>query len=102
MNNIAKSVKGLAEVVLRVKDLDTMQAFYEETIGFELDIRYGNELVFLNIAQGHKGYNQSLALFAEEIPPHASMTYDGLNSQQTTLHHFALAISFTDYEAVKL
>ena len=36
MNKSDRPVKGLGEVSIRVKDLDTMHKFYEEVVGLEV------------------------------------------------------------------
>ena len=49
------SVRGLGEIALRVKNLDTMQSFYEDVIGLPLMTRFPN-VAFLKIADGYGGH----------------------------------------------
>jgi len=94
-------IKGVSEVVLRVKDLGHMITFYEETIGFDLDARFEG-IAFLNITDEPEGYNQKLGLIdASWKPDHDSLSYHGLNPAHTTLHHFALFVSLEDFEVEK-
>jgi catechol 2,3-dioxygenase-like lactoylglutathione lyase family enzyme len=95
-------IKGLGEVVLRVKDIDTMQAFYEDVIGLELLQRFGNTHAFFRIADGYGGHTQIVALFAESVAPQLEfLSRANLDVSQTTLHHFALEIPLAAYQAQK-
>ena len=101
MSKSEQRVKGLSEVVLRVNDLDAMQHFYEDVIGLELMRRFP-QMAFLKVAEGYNGLTQALALLDASLAPDSDVPhYQGLSPQQTTLHHFALAIELTDYEAEK-
>ena len=101
MSKSEQRVKGLSEVVLRVNDLDAMQHFYEDVVGLELMRRFP-QMAFLKIAEGYSGLTQALALFDASLAPDIDVPhYQGLSRQQTTLHHFALAIELADYEAEK-
>jgi catechol-2,3-dioxygenase len=46
MNESTARIKALGEVVLRVRDLDAMQEFYEKVVGLELLARYENIMAF--------------------------------------------------------
>jgi catechol-2,3-dioxygenase len=85
-------VKGLGEVSIQAKDLDTMQKFYEEVVGLEV-LRRDEGFVFFKIAEGYGGHSQNLALFE------ASNT---LNPQESTLHHIALNVALEDFETEKM
>jgi len=99
MSKPDQRVKGLNEVVLRVKNLDAMQHFYEAVVGLELMRRFPS-IAFLKIGDGYAGLTQVLALFDASLSGDMEgMHYQGLSPDQTTLHHFALAIARTDYEA---
>lgn len=101
MSKPKQRARGLSEVVLRVKDLDAMQHFYEDVIGLELMGRFPR-MAFLKIAEDSGGLTQALGLFDASLAPDIDVPhYQGLSPQQTTLHHFALAIELTDYEAEK-
>jgi len=87
-------VRALAEIALRVRDLDVMQQFYSDVIGLPLMKRFPNA-AFFRIADGFEGHTQVLALFdrsgrADDHAPAAA---------QTSVDHLAFAISKSDYNA---
>ena len=92
MNKSDRRVKGLGEVSIQVKDLDTMHKFYEEVVGLEV-LRRDEDFVFFKVAEGYGGHSQNLALFE------ASKT---LNPQESTLHHIALNVALEDFEAERI
>ena len=65
-------VGGLAEVVLRVQDLDTMQAFYGEILGLPFWRRFGDDMVFFKLPPTVGGRPQAVALFADRWPSNAA------------------------------
>ncbi len=91
MNKSERRVKGLGEVSICVKDLESMRKFYEEVIGLEV-LRVDESFVFFKIAEGYGGHSQNLALFLESKSE--QLNFD-------TLHHIALNIALEDYEAEK-
>ena len=102
MNEYTTVVKGLGEVALRVRNLDTMQEFYEKIIGLKLLGRYENVIVFFQIAPGYGGHTQSLALFDQSAGgDHALRSYTGLDPEKSALHHLAFTIALSDYEPLK-
>jgi catechol 2,3-dioxygenase-like lactoylglutathione lyase family enzyme len=92
--HMSRAIKGLGEIALRVRDLDTMQGFYEEVIGLQLLKRFDNA-AFFKIAEGCGGHAQVLALFDRSSQP----GYTGLNSETTTVDHIAFEIGLADFEA---
>jgi catechol-2,3-dioxygenase len=86
---VSRAVKGLAELALRVNDLERMQAFYENVIGLEVMRRFP-EIVFFRIAQGHGGHTTILALFDRGVE---------VGQERTTLDHLAFTIDIADYAA---
>ena len=62
MSESTRPIKALGEVVLRVRNLDTMQEFYEKVIGLELLERFDNTMVFFRIGPDHEDHAQFLAL----------------------------------------
>ena len=90
------AVKALGEIALRVKDLDSMQRFYEEVIGLELIERFPNA-VFFKIAEGYGGHTQILALFDRT----QEADYRGVEPQKSTVDHFAFTIALTDFDSEK-
>ena len=97
MENKARPIRALSEIVLRARNLKEMQEFYENILGLELLERFDNA-AFFRIASGFEGQIQSLVLFDEsEGSDHKSRRYTGFDIEKTTLHHIAFAISLSDY-----
>ena len=92
-------IRGLAEVALRVDDLDATQAFYEEVVGLELMERFDDRVpcTFFRISEGVEGHTQVLALFDRSDDP----GFAGLSGEHTTVDHIAFGISKDDYAAEK-
>jgi catechol 2,3-dioxygenase-like lactoylglutathione lyase family enzyme len=87
---------GLGEVVLRVRDLDAMQRFYQDVFGLEL-LRRFPRMAFLRVAPGRAGHTTIVALFDQALPaPIAAMPRTTTDVPRTTLHHFALEILLGD------
>ena len=81
---------------MRVKDLNTMQKFYEEIVGLELMKRF-TDSAFFKIAEGYGGHTQILALFDRSKQP----DYRGVISETSTIDHIAFAISLADFDLEK-
>ncbi len=88
---MAKAVRALGEVALRVNDLDKSQAFYADVIGLELMRRFEHS-AFFRIAEGYAGHTAILALFDRKTP---------VEQTHSTVDHFAFTIALADYEAEK-
>lgn len=101
MDKPGRRVKGLGEVSIRVKDLDTMQEFYEEVVGLEV-LRRDESYVFFKIAEGYGGHTQNLALFDASERTFLENKSLQLSPGQSTLHHIALNIDLADFETEKL
>ena len=102
MSESTRPIKALGEVILRVRNLDTMQEFYETVVGLELLQRCENTMAFFRITSDYEGHTQSLALFDQSgQADHASLHYTGVDPEKSTLHHIAFTISLSDYEAEK-
>lgn len=102
MSEYARPIKALGEVVLRVRNLDTMQEFYEKVVGLELLERSENMMAFFRIAPDYEGHTQSLALFDQSgEADHRSRHYTGVDTEKSTLHHIAFTISASDHETEK-
>ena len=102
MSETTRPIKALGEVVLRVRNLDSMQEFYENAVGLELLERYENIMAFFRIAPDYEGHTQSLALFDQsDEADHRSRHYDGFDPDKSTLHHIAFTISASDHETEK-
>ena len=91
-----RTIKGLAEIALRVNDLDKMTRFYQEVIGLEF-LESFEKTVFFRIAEGVEGHVQVLALFDRS----GTKGYSGIDSNKSTVDHIAFGISKSDYEAEK-
>ncbi len=107
MNRPDRSIKGLGEVSIRVRDLDAMHKFYEEVVGLEVlptggCARRDESSVFFKIAEGYGGHTQNLALFGASNTMFLDNKAVQLNSQETTLHHIALNVSLEDFESEKM
>jgi catechol 2,3-dioxygenase-like lactoylglutathione lyase family enzyme len=100
MNQSNQRIKGLGEVSIRVKNLDTMHKFYEEVVGLEV-LGRDESFVFYKIGEGYAGHPQILALFDATNRDFLVAKSLELNSAETTLHHIALNIALEDYEAEK-
>jgi catechol 2,3-dioxygenase-like lactoylglutathione lyase family enzyme len=101
MNKPNRSITGIAEIALRVHDLDRMRRFYEQVIGLEVLGEYENsDGTAIFYAVGTE--NNHLALFEEKLmdwytrdkSPH-------IDPKLTTLSHFALSIALDDFESEK-
>ena len=102
MSETTRPIKALGEVVLRVRNLDTMQEFYENAVGLELLERSENMMAFFRIAPDYEGHTQSLALFDQSgEADHPSLHYTGVDTEKSTLHHIAFTISASDHETEK-
>jgi catechol-2,3-dioxygenase len=101
MNEPHQSITGVAEVALRVHDLDLMRGFYEQVIGLEVlrEIQDRNGMiVFYGVGAG----NDHLALFEEKWTDWFTRDKSPqIDPKLTTLSHFALSIALDDFEAEK-
>jgi catechol-2,3-dioxygenase len=86
-------IRGLGEIALRVQDLDSMQAFYQNVIGLELMRRF-ERAAFFRLAEGFGGHTQVLALFDRS----GDSDFIGLNPRTTTVDHLAFTIELADFE----
>lgn len=101
MNKPNQAITGIAEIALRVHDLDLMRRFYEQVIGLEVlgEINEGDgTIIFYAVGPG----NDHLALFEEKWV--AWFTRDKspqVDPKLTTLSHFAIRIALDDFESEK-
>ena len=96
MNKANRSVKGLGEVSIRVRDLETMRKFYEEVVGLEV-LRREDGFVFFKIAEGYGGHSQNLALFTADNLDFLEPKLPQVRPETSSLHHIALNIALEDY-----
>jgi len=93
------TAKGVGEVVLRVRDLDGMIAFYTEALGLELLRRISDDIAFLRVAPGFGGHTQIVGFFRDRLPSNfRRRPWAGHDPARTTLHHFALEIRPDEYD----
>ena len=77
-----RPIRELGEIVLRVRNLKTMQEFYEKIICLALLKRFEN-MVFFKIAPSYGGHTQTLALFDMSMPPdHPARHFTGMDAQK--------------------
>ncbi len=55
IDNPERPIKALGEIVIRVKNLQAMQEFYENVIGLEI-LGRSDDMVFFKVAPGNGGY----------------------------------------------
>jgi catechol 2,3-dioxygenase len=92
---------GIGELALRVADLQRSIAFYCEVLGFELVRVLPNSIAFIRVADGVEGHTQVIGLFGKDRQASGDgETRDGWNPRLSTLHHFAIEISLSEYENV--
>jgi catechol-2,3-dioxygenase len=96
-----QSITGIAEISLRVHDLDLMRKFYEQVIGLEVLREYqesSGKAIFYAIGAG----DENLALFDEKLI--GWFTRDKspqIDPKRTTLSHMAFSIALDDFESEK-
>ena len=93
-------IGALAEVVLRVRSLDRMQAFYTEVLGLPLWRRFGNDMAFFKLPAGDFDRPQTLALFADAWPPNVpGRDWGSVDPSRSTLHHMAFSLTLESLDA---
>jgi catechol-2,3-dioxygenase len=101
MNKPNQSITGIAEIALRVHDLELMREFYEQVICLEVlrEIKDTNgAIIFYVVGAG----NDHLALFEEKwIDWFTRDKSPQIDPKLTTLSHFALRIALDDFESEK-
>jgi catechol-2,3-dioxygenase len=91
-------IRGLGEVVLRVKNLEVMKDFYVRILGLEL-MKEFEGIAFFKIAEGYGGHTQILGMFLESHPlPVPEPARTAVNHLTTSLHHFAFEIEKAQHE----
>lgn len=92
----ATPIGRIAEVVLRVNDLEKMVAFYRDVVGLEV-VHRASDIVFLKIAEldtplGRGGHPQLLGLVDRHRP---------LDEKRSTFDHLAFEIDLADFQQGK-
>lgn len=97
MNKPNHSITGIAEVALRVHDIELMRRFYEQVIGLEVlrEIKDGDgTIIFYAVGPG----NDHLALFEEKLTGWYTRNKNPqIDPKLTTLSHFAIRIALEDF-----
>jgi catechol-2,3-dioxygenase len=101
MNKPDQSITGIAEIALRVHDLELMRKFYEGVIGLkvlrEIEDSKGR-IIFYAVGAG----NDHLALFEEKWMDWFTRDKSPQTDPKlTTLSHFAIRIALEDFESEK-
>jgi catechol-2,3-dioxygenase len=103
MNKSNQSITGIAEISLRVHDLDLMRKFYEQVLGLEVlrEIKNSDGTVigvFYIVGAG----DENLALFEETLMDwYTRDKSPQIDPKLTTLSHFAFSIALDDFESEK-
>ena len=97
MNKPNQSITGIAEIALRVHDLDLMRRFYEQVIGLKV-LRENKTVIAYAVGAG----NDHLALFEEKLIDWFTRDKSPqIDPKLTTLSHFAIRIALDDFESEK-
>ena len=92
MIDAPRPIQALGEIALRVRDLETMRAFYQDVIGLKFSKRFAIA-VFFELAPGYEGHTQVLALFDRS----AQGGYTAPEAAATSVDHIAFTIALEDY-----
>jgi len=87
-------VRGIAEIVLNVHDMQRSLAFYRDLLGLEVISPPELPNVFLRVGPGQAGIPQMLVLVP--LPGDAAEF-----SAPRTLHHLALEVATEDFDAIE-
>jgi catechol-2,3-dioxygenase len=101
MNQSHQAIMGIAEISLRVHDLNVMRRFYEEVIGLKVLREYEDsqgKAVFYVVGTG----DENLALFEEKLISWSMRDKSPqIDPRLTTFHHLAFNIALDDFESEK-
>jgi catechol 2,3-dioxygenase len=92
--------RGLGEVVLRVRDIPRAIEFYRDILGLSLLRAFDDRIAFLRVESGFEGHQRIVGLFRVDQPSNRAATeWVEPNPHAPTLHHFALEIALSEYQA---
>ncbi len=101
MNKSNQAIRGIAEISLRVHDLNTMRRFYEDVIGLDVLREYEDnegKAVFYGVGAG----DENLALFEENLISWSMRNKaPQIDPRLTTFHHLAFNIALDAFESEK-
>lgn len=94
-----KIEKRLGEIVLRTSKFDEMIHFYQSIIDLEIYWQ-SKRSCFFKISEDFIGHPQLVAVFKENVPSNgpSEPEYSGINTERTTLHHFAFAMNKENFD----
>ncbi|GAC1507580.1 MAG: hypothetical protein NVS1B3_08070 [Candidatus Dormibacteraceae bacterium] len=91
------AVKGLAEVVLWVRDIDAALHFYGDMFGLEIISPPELPVKFLRAGEGASGVPEMIVLV-----PHPDQSVEfPIEKQKRVLHHLALRVEGSAFEALQ-
>ena len=86
-------IKGLAEIVLWVTDIQKSVGFYRDALGLDIiSPRANTSPIFLQAGEGHAGIPQMIVLV--QRPPGVTGP-----AKPNALHHLALEVSPADFDS---
>ncbi len=88
-------IRGLAEVVLFVQDLEKSLAFYRDLLGLDVISPEGLPAVFLRVGNERGGVPQQIVLVPR--PPNVRPT--ATTKEARDVHHIGLEVAADEYEA---
>lgn len=104
MQNRNFKIRALGEIAIRCKDKSKMIDFYENVIGLERFSGDDNDIVtFFRIAEGFGGHMSVLALFRHDqqsVGVQTTSMTPPETGQQSSLHHIALSLPYSEQQAV--
>jgi catechol-2,3-dioxygenase len=101
VNNLNQAITGMAEIALRVHNLDLMRRFYEQVIGLKV-LREIKDSKGAIIFYAVGAENDHLALFEEKwVDWFTRDKTPQIDPKLTTLSHFAIRIALDDFESEK-
>ena len=92
--------RGLGEIVLRVRDMPRALEFYRDILGLSLLRAFDDRIAFLKVESGFEGHDRIVGLFRiDQASNRAETDWAVPDPHAPTLHHFALEIALSDYQA---
>ena len=92
--------RGLGEVVLRVRNMPRAIGFYRDILGLSLLRAFDDRIAFMKVESGFEGHERIVGLFRVDQPSNRAATeWVEPDPHASTLHHFALEIPLSEYQA---
>ena len=88
-------IRGLAEVVLVVQDLERSLAFYRDLLGLTVISPPTLPAVFLRVGEEREGVPQQIVL----VPRGAGAAREAADTTERVLHHIGLEVAPDRYDA---